>query len=223
MIADAISFPRKSDDWLTTLLIGAVLGFLSFLIIPGLILQGYLLRVARAGATGDEQPPAFGDWIELLVDGVKAFVVAFVYGILPATIFVTAISVLAGGAILSAVSGNEGAAAGFGVLIAVVVLVMIPVVLLIVYLTITAQVRLAVTGELNAAFQVGTVTRIAFDAEFFVAFLLAVVVGIGLSIVGGILTIVLVGLLILFYAQMSMYYLFGRGYGAATDGGATPV
>lgn len=216
MLEDAISFPRQRDDWLTTLLIGALLSIFSFLIIPGLLLQGYLLRVARAGANDAAELPPFGDWVELLIDGIKAFVVAFVYGILPTGIFVTVISVLAGGAAFSAVSGNEGAAAGFGVLIAVFVLVMLPVFLLIGYLTITAQIRLAVTDDLGAAFHLRTVIGIAFDIEFFVAFLLAVVIGIGLSIVGGILTIVLIGFLILFYAQISMYYLFGRGYGKAT-------
>mgnify|MGYP000250607643 FL=1 len=216
MIEDAISFPRNSDDWLTTLLIGAILSIFSFLLVPGLILQGFLLRVARAGANDEVEPPTFGNWIELLVDGVKAFIVAFVYGILPAMVFVAMISVLAGGAVFSALSGNAGAAAGFGVLIAVVVLVMLPVFLLIGYLTIAAQVRLAVTGDLGAAFQVGTVVRTAFKADFFVGFLLGVIVGIALSIVGSLLVIVLVGLLILVYAQMSMYYLFGRGYGKAT-------
>jgi hypothetical protein len=221
MLGDAISFPRQSDDWLTTLLIGALLSIFSFLIVPGLILQGYLLRVARAGANDAEEPPSFGDWVELLIDGIKAFVVAFVYGILPAAIFVTATSVLAGGAAFSALSGNEGAAAGFGVLIALVVLVMVPIFFLIGYLTVAAQVRLAVTGDLGAAFQLRTVLGIAFDVEFFVAFLLAVIVGIGLSVLGSILVIVLVGLLILIYAQISMYYLFGRGYGKATEGSDT--
>jgi len=221
MIGDAISFPRQNDEWLTTLLIGALLSIFSFLIIPGLILQGFLLRVARAGANDAAEPPTFGDWIELLVDGVKAFVVAFVYGIVPAMLFVAAMSVLVGGTVFSIASGNEGAAAGFGVLIAVVVLVMIPVFLLIGYLTVAAQVRLAVTGDLGAAFQIRTVSRIAFNADFFVGFLLAVVVGIALSILGSILVIVLVGLLILFYAQISMYYLFGRGCGKATGGSAS--
>lgn len=216
MIGDAISFPRQGDDWLTTLLIGALLSIFSFLVIPGLIVQGFLLRVARAGANDDPEPPTFGDWIELLVDGVKAFVVAFVYGIIPAMLFIAAISVLAGGAVFSAAGGNEGAAAGFGILIALVVLVMIPIFLLIGYLTVAAQVRLAVTGELGAAFQVGSVARTAFNADFFVGFLLAVIVGIALSILGSLLVVVLVGLLILFYAQISMYYLFGRGYGNAT-------
>jgi len=221
MIGDAISFPRRNDEWLSTLLIGALLSIFSFLVIPGLILQGFLLRVARAGANDADEPPTFGDWVELLVDGVRAFVVAIIYGIVPAMFSVAAISVLVGGTVFSIASGNEGAAVGFGVLIAVVVLVMIPVFLLIGYLTVAAQVRLAVTGDLGAAFQLGTVARIAFNADFFVGFLLAVVVGIALSILGSILLLVLVGLLILFYAQISMYYLFGRGYGKATAGSDT--
>ncbi|MCU4718326.1 DUF4013 domain-containing protein [Halapricum hydrolyticum] len=216
MIEDALEFPRNSDDWLTTVIIGAVLSLLSFLVIPGLIIQGYLLSVARDSAEGRDGAPSFDDWVTLLVDGLKAFLVAFVYGIVPAIVLTLFVSVLAGGAALSAAGGSTGIAAGFSLLTVLVVLVMLPIFLLVAYLTVVAQVRLAVTGSLGAAFEVGTVARIGFNADFFVAVLVAIVVGIALSIVGGLLTVILVGFLVLFYAQIVMYYLFGRGYADAT-------
>ena len=216
MLDDALAFPRNGDDWLTTIVIGALLSLLSFLIVPGLIVQGYMLRVARASAEGRHTPPVFDDWVDLLVDGVKAFVVAFVYGIVPATLVAGTTTVLAGGAAVSALSGFEGAAVGFGLLLAVVVLVLLPVLLVAAYLTAVAQVRLAVTGSLRAAFEVTTVARIGFDRQFLVAVVLAIVVGVVLSVVGSLLVIVLVGFLVLFYAQMVTYYLFGQGYAKAT-------
>lgn len=216
MLEDALAFPRNSDNWLTTLIIGAALSFFSFLFIPGLIVQGYMLRVARTSAEGGDRPPEFGEWVELLIDGVKAFVVALVYGIVPSLVIVFLVSILTGGAIASAMAGSESGAAGFGLLLVLVVLVAVPLLILVGYLTLVAQIRLAVTDSLGAAFEIGAVVSTAFNWEFFVAFLLALVVVIGLSIVGGILVVVLVGFLILFYAQMSMYYLLGRGYADAT-------
>jgi hypothetical protein len=147
---------------------------------------------------------------------MKAFLVALVYGIVPAVVLIGLVSVLAGGAALSALGGSASAAAGFGIMIALTVLFMLPLLLLVAYLTIVAQVRLAVTGSLSAAFEVGTVARIGFDADFFVAVLVALVAEIALGIVGGMLTVILVGFLVLFYAQVVIYYLFGRGYADAT-------
>lgn len=216
MIEDALAFPRNSDDWLTTIVIGAVLSLLSFLVIPGLIVQGYLLRVARDSADGQEGAPSFDDWIELLVDGLKAFVVSLVYGIVPAVVLVVLLSVLAGGAVLSAAGGSTSVSAGFSLLALLAVLVMVPIFLLVAYLTVVAQLRLAVTGSLGAAFEVGAVVRTGFNADFFVAVLIAIVVGIVLGIVGSLLLVILVGFLVLFYAQIVMYYLFGQGYADAT-------
>lgn len=216
MLEEALSFPRNSDDWLSTILIGAVLSVFSFLVIPGLIVQGYLLRVARASAEGHDQPPSFTDWVALLVDGVKAFVVAFVYGIVPSFIFLVLFGLLTGGAVFSAASGSQGAAVGFSLLLVLFILVMIPVFILVGYFTLVAQIRLAVTGSLGAAFDVGAVVRTGFSGRFFVAFLTALVTVVVLSIVGGILVLVLVGFLVLFYAQVIMYYLLGRGYVDAT-------
>jgi len=216
MIEDALAFPRNSDGWLRTVVIGAVLSLFSFLVIPGLIVQGYLLRVARDSANGQEGAPSFENWIELLLDGLKAFVVSLVYGIIPLLVFVVVQSVLAGGVALSAAGGSTSVSAGFSLLALLIVLVMFPIFLLVGYLTVVAQLRLAVTGSLSAAFEIGSVVRTGFNADFFVAVLVAVIVGIGLGIVGSLLAVILVGFLVLFYAQIVMYYLFGRGYADAT-------
>jgi hypothetical protein len=70
MLTEALEFPFESDDWLQTVLIGGVLPLLSFLILPGILVNGYLLRAVRAGVQGDETPPKFGDWTDLLVDRI---------------------------------------------------------------------------------------------------------------------------------------------------------
>lgn len=216
MIEDALAYPRAREDWLGTVVIGTLLMVFAPLIVPGLILQGYLLRVARSAADGDSQPPDFSDWGTLLVDGVKAFVVAFVYGIVPAAVVGGVVTVLAGGAALSALSGEPATAAGFGIAIAAFVLLMFPVLILFGYLTVVAQLHFAITGDLGAAFRLREVIGIGFDGGFFVAFLTALLLGLVLSIVGGILVVVLVGFLVFFYALVVVFYVYGRGYAEAT-------
>jgi len=44
------------------------------------------MRVIRQTADGDDEPPVFEAWSDLLVEGLKAFVVTFVYSLLPLSI-----------------------------------------------------------------------------------------------------------------------------------------
>jgi hypothetical protein len=58
------------DGW-GPLLISSVLVLVSFLIVPLAIVAGYGFRVARAAATGQANPPEFGDWGGLIFDGFR--------------------------------------------------------------------------------------------------------------------------------------------------------
>ena len=78
MISESLDYLRNSDDAVRTVVIGGVLGFLSFLLIPTFFVIGYLLRVIRAAGAGDEQAPVFDDWGDMGIEGVKAFAVTFV-------------------------------------------------------------------------------------------------------------------------------------------------
>ena len=113
-IEEALTYPTESDDWIVTVLIGGVLTVLSILIIPAFIVYGYLVRAIRANLEGEPEPPTFGDWGELVVDGIKVVVVGFVYMIVPLIVM----SVTVGTAVLAILSGGEaGAAAGVGTLV----------------------------------------------------------------------------------------------------------
>ncbi len=70
---DALTYPMEDDDWTVTVLIGGGLSLLSFLIVPAILVYGYLVQAIRKRADGATQPPGFEDWGELLVDGVKAW------------------------------------------------------------------------------------------------------------------------------------------------------
>ena len=61
MLGDALSFPRNDDDWLETVLIGGVLSILGVLVVPAILVNGYLLRVLEAAVADEETPPRFED------------------------------------------------------------------------------------------------------------------------------------------------------------------
>jgi hypothetical protein len=59
---------------------------LSFLIIPGFLYLGYLFRTLKTSVTGLDELPEFGEWGEMVIDGLKVFVVLLVYTIVPFTL-----------------------------------------------------------------------------------------------------------------------------------------
>lgn len=66
---------------LKTVLAGGLLVAFGFLVLPSVLVAGYLLRVLRAD---EESPvPSFGDVRALLVDGLRAYGVWFVYAVVP--------------------------------------------------------------------------------------------------------------------------------------------
>lgn len=213
MLSEALAFPRADDDWLKTVLIGGVLSIFSFLIIPGIVINGYLLRVTRAAVESDETPPRFEDWVDLFVDGLLVWIVQFVFVGLP----VLLLALVGAFGYGFAVVGPD--VAGLLVLVAVVVL------LVIAYVLPAAIANFALTGEFTAAFDLRTVTRAAASMDYLVAILLVIAVSIVLGFIGGLLTIILVGVFVLFYLQMVIYHLFGQGFarGVGLESSAEPT
>jgi hypothetical protein len=198
MLSDALSYPSNSDDWLKTMLIGGILIVTSFLIIPAFLLQGYFVRVLRSAARGEDAPPSFDDWDEMLVDGFKMFGIGFAYGLFG--IIVPAL-VVAAGTLVSDVLGM------------ILGLLAIVFVFAISYLIPAAQTNFALTGKFGAAFEIKQITDAAFTSQYFVAILLSMVVGGILGFISTLLMLLVVGLFFLVYTQMVVYYLYGRGCG----------
>lgn len=220
MLSEALEFPRADDDWLKTVLIGGVLSFLGFLIIPAIIVNGYLLRVLRAGVEGERTPPKFEEWGDLLVDGILLWIVQLVYVGIPAFImFVVVVSF----AVIATVTTSTGADPSGSALAAggiVTLLVMLAVGLLLLvaaYLLPAALANFARTGEFTAAFHLGTVARAAFSVDYFVAMVLVIAVSLVLGFIGGLLVLVLVGIFVLFYLQVVVFHLFGQGFAGGLD------
>lgn len=81
-------FPFQGPDWQSRFLIGSALLFAGWLIplLPAFFVFGYAVEVMRR-VIGGEEPrlPPWQDWGRLLVDGLRAFGVSFIY-LLPGSV-----------------------------------------------------------------------------------------------------------------------------------------
>lgn len=81
---DSLEYPLKEK--LTLLKIG-IMAFLSFLIIPSLLIYGYNYRVIKVAIfgmiNGDDELPKFNDFKTMVVDGLKYLLVNLIYLLIP--------------------------------------------------------------------------------------------------------------------------------------------
>lgn len=223
MFGDALRFPLAGDEGVKSVIIGGVLLFLSFLLVPVLPVYGYFVRAANAGYEQDDDAPAFEEWGDLLVDGVKVLVVGIVYFLIPTMVLIAG-TIVTG---IGAAASNPGAppsaiASGIGLVGGLLFLVTGLLYLVALYVFPAAIVSLSRESDVAAAFDFGTVLGAAFSADYFVAGVLAIL----LSVVVGVLTVVLsfltlglflfLAVFVQFYVQVAFFYLFGRGYAKAT-------
>ena len=73
-IKQALKIPFEQDDWVRKAVIGSVLTLGSLLVIPAPLLTGYLLRVFRS-----DSMPEFNNYLDMYVEGLKAFLVIALY------------------------------------------------------------------------------------------------------------------------------------------------
>lgn len=214
MLSDAISYPNRGEDSLKTIVVGGVLLVLSFLVVPLLVLSGYYVRILEATAAGDDVPPAFDDWGDLIVTGVIAVVVGIGYYLIPAILFV----VLGG---LGALAGGHLSLSGLTTAFVVAGLVGV----VVTYLFPAALTNYAREGRVGAAFAFGDLKSIVLSGGYFAAWVLGFLVAVAGGIVVGVLSLVpvigtIVGLFVNFYIAVVAYRMFGTAYrNASRDGG----
>lgn len=200
MLGDAFAYPRKGESWLKTVVIGGLLVFFAWLFVPLLLLQGYLMRVLKHASEGRTEPPAFGEWFDLLIDGAKLLLVTVAYFLVPILLLV-AVEVVVDlgvvGAVLVTIA--YGAAA---------------------YLLPAGLTNMAREGTIGAGFDFGVVTDVAGSTDYLIAVVLAILVGTILGAIATLLSAVLVGVFLLFYVQVMVYYLWARGFAAGVEGTA---
>ncbi|WP_114577158.1 DUF4013 domain-containing protein [Saliphagus sp. LR7] len=214
MLTTAFEYLRTSTDWERTVLIGGLLTVFSFLLIPAFVVMGYLLGVFRATMHGDtERPPVFDDWGALAVDGLKGYVIAFVYGLVPAVVlggtFVFGFAGLASGSDAGALTGGLVLLAG-GLLTAGLWLA-------VAYVLPAALLNYAETGRLGAGFAVGDITPMLTNRAYMRAFAYALVAGVAFGVVAGLLNVVpvlgaIASAFVGFYVAVTVAYIYGRTY-----------
>lgn len=155
----------------------------------------------RASAAGEDQPPTFGNWGALGVDGLKAFVIGLAYTIVPyALVFATA---------FLAVDRLSG------VVLFALVLVGIALTLIAFYAVPAAVTAFAMDGRLGAAFEMTTLRPILTDRNYLVGWVLVFVVLMGSAVVTGLMNVVpilgtIAAVFVTFYVSIAVSYIFGR-------------
>ena len=179
---EIITYPMEQDDWIKTVLIGGVLVFFGFLLIPLFIAYGYIVRTIQDTLAGGVEPPVFDEWGKLLVDGIQAWVISIVYLLIPLVVA----GVTIGGAIAAmATGGQTGAAAGAGGLfVGLTVSGLLAIVFG--YLAVVAIVNFAKEEQFSAAFDFETIKTVAVDREYAIAWLVSIVILIVASFVSAI-------------------------------------
>ncbi|MGM0606261.1 MAG: DUF4013 domain-containing protein [Halobacteriota archaeon] len=213
-IGEAIAYPMENDEWITTVGIGGILALLGVFLIPLFLVYGYVVRVIRASTAGEPEPPTFGDWGALLVEGLQAWVIGLVYMLIP--VVVGAVTV--GSSIAALATGSEaGAAAGFGgMFVGLTVTFLLTIVFG--YVAVAAVVNFAREERFGAGFDVGVIQQVAFDREYAIAWLVSAVGFFAVSLVGGIPFIGwIVAPFVGFYVAIVAADLWADGFASAID------
>ncbi|MFB6300258.1 MAG: DUF4013 domain-containing protein [Halobacteriales archaeon] len=219
-IGDALRYPLQQDAWERLLLIGGILMLFGFLIIPLLVVYGYIVRVIKTRLEGADRPPAFGEWGSLLIDGLKAFGIGFIYLLIPLIVG----TVTFGGSIAAIAAGGRGGAAVGVAGLAAGMVVSFVLSLLFGYVAVAALVHFAHEDRFGAAFEFGAIKTIVLTEEYAIAWGLAVVVLIGASVVTGVLNLIplfgtIFSVFVAFYIQVVAAKLWADGYKDARSHG----
>ena len=213
----------QGDSWIAQMLIGGILLVFFFLLIPVFAFNGYLLRVIGTTVEGESEPPAWNDWGELIIDGIKFSIVGLVYSIVPIVAIFGLGGVLLG---LGGAAGDSGGGiiAGFGL---ITMLLLVPVLFLVYYIVPAALANMAVEGSLSAAFDFSLLKNVVLTSDYFIAVLMPIVVGIITNIVSNILAITIIGLVLVpfvtYYGQVAVFRMFGTAFASQTNKNAQQV
>jgi hypothetical protein len=223
-----LRFPFDDKEWTNKALIGIVLAVVGIILWPLLLpLWGYGLRIMRQTAKGEPPSlPAWDDWGQLFVDGLKFILVYLVYMLPILLICCCAYMAMLGPMALIPFAEDApglfsgGMAAGYVFSYPLIGIGML-LVLFLVFLALVAITRMVAHDSLGSAFQLGEVWRLARTG--FGNYFMALVAFLGVSYIVGMIamglayTIVLLCLLPFLIGILGWYsiVLLGALFGAA--------
>ncbi|WP_135824362.1 DUF4013 domain-containing protein [Halorussus ruber] len=236
MFETALRYLVDSDDGTETILVGGLLTLLGWLLIPAVLVAGYLQRVLAR--TNDGEPaPSFDDWADLFWDGLKAIGVVIAYVAVPIVLLT---AVLASLVVVSVETTVEESVADpttvaepvtsvgpdpLSVLVVLGGLALAGLTSLVAWYALPAALaRLAVEGRFGAAFEFGRLWPVLTSGAYATGWLVALVVlVVGGALVSGLASIPLLGWALLpfasFYLNVVAFALYGQGYRDATGTG----
>jgi len=188
----AVRFVLDDKQWISKLLIGVLMSVLAFLIVPGLILQGYLVKVIRQVMGGnDNELPEWTDWGKLLSDGLFVTLGQIIWTLPFILLFVVG-GLATGGLGSMADRGSDIATAGVmgGGLLLICLAVLFAVVFL--FLTPALMIQYAIKDEFGAMFRFGEVFDIIRNhtADILIAFLVTLAAVVVIGVVTGVLAVI---------------------------------
>ncbi|AXG07793.1 DUF4013 domain-containing protein [Haloplanus rubicundus] len=213
MITASLTYLRESDGWVKTVVVGGLLTLLGFLVVPTVLVAGYLVRVLRGTMHGDETAPQFDDWGNLAGDGLRAFAIALVYGLVPAVL----VAVTAG---LAAAVAGPGPRSGLvvGAVSLVGGLLALALGLLAAYIIPAAVANYAEQGSIRSGFAVDDLRPVLTSGTYATAWVTGFAIILGAGLVAAVLNVVpllgtVVGAFVSFYAITAAYYIVGHAWG----------
>lgn len=208
-ITEAIAITREGDAATERAVIGGVLVLLSPLVVPAVVLVGYLLRVLLAGVRGAGTLPDIHEWKELGRDGAEATAVIVAFGV---PFYIVAAGLIGMAVVLDLYVLTSIAVPTLAVLI--VALLLLPV---LTYPVPAALAGLGIGGDISDAFDRDRLKKILTTKEYRDGIVAGWVLLFGGAIVGGVLSVVLVGFAIIFVAHVAAFYIFGQSFTDAAD------
>jgi hypothetical protein len=224
-IGKSFGFVFDDDEWITKLLIAAAIllvGILFFwvLLIPailaGFLLGGYGVEITRRVIHGRSPVlPEWDNWGELLIDGLKAWIIGLVYA-LP----IIVVSLCLGAPIGILAEDAEEVAQVFSAFMSCLNLLWG---IVMAFLLPAAIAFFVAEGEVSAAFRFGDVFKLVRDN--FTTYLLVAVMCWVASLIGGLgLLVCGVGVLVTApYSTMVTNHLYAQGFLAAGGQAQQPV
>jgi hypothetical protein len=213
MITASLTYLRESDGWVKTVVLGGLLTLLGFLVVPTVLVAGYLVRVLRGTMHGDDAPPQFDDWGSLAGDGVRAFAIALAYGLVPAVVVAVTAGLAAAAAGPGPRSGLVVGAVGLGGGLLALALG-----LLAAYVVPAAVANYAEQGSIRSGFAVGDLRPVLTSGTYATAWVTGFAIILGAGLVAAVLNVVpllgtVVGAFVSFYAITAAYYVVGHAWG----------
>jgi hypothetical protein len=214
------TYPTKREGWARTVLTGGVLIFLSFLVVPMVVVYGYVVATIRDSLAGEPAPPAFEDWETLLVEGGQAWLIGLLYLLVPLVVVVATV----GGSVLAILTGGGAdVLAGLGsALVGFTVSAVLS--LLFGYVAVAALVNFASERRFGAAFDFDVIGTVVRSRAYAIAWLVSVAVFV---LVGIVSMIPLVGWVLTpfaaFYAATVAATLWAGGFEQAVESTAPVV